>query len=137
MTGAIHRGGCQCGAVRFVASGQASNVGYCHCRICQRTTGAPVTVWGDWDVQRFRFTSKQHPRVFASSTHGRRWFCEQCGASIGYMDERAPRTVEINILALDEPGLIAPAYHSWTSSRVAWFEIADSLPRHGEGRPEE
>ncbi|WP_158230059.1 GFA family protein [Sphingobium fuliginis] len=34
-------GGCACGALRFIARGDASRVGLCHCLVCQRAHGAP------------------------------------------------------------------------------------------------
>lgn len=136
MNDSIRRGGCQCGAIRFVATGPAGDVAYCHCRTCQRTTGAPLTAWGDWEVQRFRFTSKEQPRVFASSATGERWFCGQCGSSIAFFDRQRPNIVEINLLALDDPATVQPTRHSWTSRRIAWFEIGDKLPRFDEEPPQ-
>jgi hypothetical protein len=37
-------GGCLCGAVRFVATGQPKGIYWCHCQSCRRHTGAPVVV---------------------------------------------------------------------------------------------
>jgi hypothetical protein len=28
--------------------------------------------------------------------------------------------------------IIRPSYHIWVASRIAWFDIADDLPRHSE-----
>ena len=38
-------GGCLCGAVRYAALGPPVDAGYCHCRICQRSSGTPVLTW--------------------------------------------------------------------------------------------
>src|SRR6266700_3061027 len=37
-------GGCLCGAVRFVATGQPESVAWCHCESCRKHSGAPVSV---------------------------------------------------------------------------------------------
>ena len=38
-------GGCLCGAVRFVATGQPESVAWCHCQSCRKHSGAPVSVF--------------------------------------------------------------------------------------------
>ena len=38
-------GGCLCGAVRYRISAEPHHAGYCHCRMCQRSAGAPVVAW--------------------------------------------------------------------------------------------
>ncbi|WP_119460186.1 GFA family protein [Rhodospirillaceae bacterium SYSU D60014] len=38
-------GGCLCGAIRYRVSTPPLQAGYCHCRLCQRSTGAPVLSW--------------------------------------------------------------------------------------------
>jgi hypothetical protein len=35
-----YEGGCLCGKVRFRVAAEAIETGYCHCRMCQRNTGA-------------------------------------------------------------------------------------------------
>jgi len=38
-------GGCLCGAVRFVATGQPKWVSWSHCQSCRKHGGAPVSVF--------------------------------------------------------------------------------------------
>ena len=42
-------GGCLCGAVRFLATGQPKGVYWCHCQSCRRHSGAPVSVFVAFD----------------------------------------------------------------------------------------
>jgi hypothetical protein len=37
-------GGCLCGAVRYDAEVYLKQAQYCHCRTCQRSSGAPVEI---------------------------------------------------------------------------------------------
>ena len=41
---AVHEGGCICGAVRYETEGDPLRVTICHCRWCQRATGAAYMV---------------------------------------------------------------------------------------------
>ena len=38
-------GGCLCGAIRYRVDGEVEDSAYCHCRTCQRQSGAPVVAW--------------------------------------------------------------------------------------------
>ena len=38
-------GGCLCGALRYRLDAAPLDIGYCHCSMCRRSTGAPVLAW--------------------------------------------------------------------------------------------
>src|SRR5580765_6540261 len=38
-------GGCMCGAVRYELKSEPFDCGWCHCRTCQLTSGAPAMVF--------------------------------------------------------------------------------------------
>jgi len=49
-------GGCLCGKVRFRVTAPPFDSGYCHCRMCQRSSGAPLQVSAEFPVDGFELT---------------------------------------------------------------------------------
>jgi hypothetical protein len=112
-------GGCLCGKVRIVASGQPYRVGLCHCLDCRKHHGAlffaaaifpetAVTIDGD------------------TSDYRGRHFCPACGSSVF---ARHGDEVEVHLGALDEPNQFMPTYECWIIRREAWLA---ALPRQYE-----
>lgn len=129
-----HVGGCLCGAVRYRA-GEPVDAGYCHCRLCQRSSGAPVLAWVSFPGEAFAY-EKGAPATYRSSENGRRDFCRDCGTQIAFRDARTDERIDVNMATLDDPGSIRPEYHTWIGSRIPWFEIADDLPRYEDDGPD-
>lgn len=127
-------GGCACGALRFSASAEPVDAGYCHCKLCQRTTGAPVLAWVSYPTDSFSYTRGQ-PKLFHSSEHGQREFCADCGTQIAYRGLQGVGTVEVNVGSLDDTEQVQPLYHIWCDSRISWFDTADTLPRFPRSKP--
>ena len=124
-------GGCLCGAVRYRIDAAPVDAGYCHCRMCQRASGAPVVAWLIVPRAGFAWVDGE-PGLYRSSAGAERLFCRTCGSqlasrSIGQSDE-----LEVTLASLDKPAEIRPTHHIWTASRIAWFDVADDLPRHLE-----
>jgi hypothetical protein len=127
-------GGCLCGHLRYEAS-DPIDAGYCHCRLCQRASGAPVLAWASLPTTSFSY-SQGRPATYSSSASGRRDFCATCGTQIAFRDEATPNLIDVNIASLDEPALIPPQYHIWLESRIPWFETDDDLPRYADNGPD-
>jgi hypothetical protein len=130
-------GGCFCGALRYRVDGPPIDAGYCHCRMCQRASGAPVLAWGHWPRDAFRWLGGGEPAVLVSSADCRRLFCGRCGTHLLFRDATDPGVVDLNLATLDDPSAVRPEYHIWTESRIPWFELADALPRYPDGAVEE
>lgn len=126
-------GGCACGAVRYSLASVPFDAGYCHCRICQLTAGAPAMVFAT--VPRDDFVVKGAPKRRRSSDSGERWFCGDCGTPLAMTVDHQPGTIDFAIATLDIPGAIPPGFHIWDASRIGWFGTADDLPRHAQFRP--
>ncbi|AOK58363.1 GFA family protein [Burkholderia ubonensis] len=125
-------GGCACGAIRYRIRHIPTDAGFCHCRLCQKTTGAAVLASASLPLDAFEYLSGE-PVVYASSAWGERRFCGRCGAQLEYRLRHAPRTVEINYATLDDPSRIRAAWHIWYASRFPGIEIGDDLPKHDDG----
>lgn len=126
-------GGCLCGAVRYVCNALPFDADHCHCRMCQRMTGAVVASWMDFKRQQVELTSGKIEE-FASSEFARRGFCAKCGSSLSYRDTRYEDYFTLSIASLDNPDLVKVNYHIHTDSKVAWFNIEDDCPRYAKGQ---
>ena len=69
-----HEGGCLCGKVRFRVTAEALDSGYCHCRMCQRNSGAPVVAWVTFPRTGFAWIAGKAAE-YPSSAHAKRLFC--------------------------------------------------------------
>ena len=133
-----HEGGCRCGAVRFSANAEPHFTSYCHCEDCRRSTGAPVAAFVGF------YRSEVDWSADATASYSRppatRLFCPQCGAPIGYRDDRLPDRIYFYTGAMDEPERFAPAQHAYAGEQLPWLALADDLPRQQATtvrRPEE
>jgi hypothetical protein len=50
--------------------------------------------------------------------------------------DHQPDTIDFTLGSLDRPEAVTPGYHLFFASRVAWFDVRDSLPRHERFRPD-
>lgn len=130
----ILEGGCLCGAIRYSVQLPIVDSGYCHCKTCRRASGAPVVAWLSVPPAQLTLV-KGAPRRFHSSARGQRDFCPDCGAQLFFRGEHA-ELVDITNASLDDPDRVTPEYHIWRKSRIAWFDTADSLPRHDDSGPD-
>jgi hypothetical protein len=127
-------GGCLCGALQFESSAEPVDSGYCHCRLCQRSTGAPVLAYVSFPVASFRYIAGA-PAIYPSSERGAREFCAKCGTQIAFRASVNTTTVDVNVGALDRAGDFPPRKHIYCASAVPWLTLYDKLPRYDEGVP--
>ena len=122
-------GGCQCGNVRYVAEGEPLHHAICHCYDCRRSAGAPMVGWIAFKSDGVSVT-KGEPKVHASSEHGRRHFCADCGTGLFYTNEAVlPGITDIQSGTLDDPDSLPPSAHIHTADRIAWMNDIGSLPQ--------
>ncbi len=123
-------GGCHCGAVRYEVEGEPEHVALCHCRDCQRASGAPAVAWGAFPKSAFRVLCGE-ARTRNSSGQSMRSFCSECGSSLWFVNEEyLPGIVDIQVATLDEPDVLAPMIQIQTAERIGWMKDAHALPEH-------
>ncbi|HEY3731813.1 MAG TPA: GFA family protein [Steroidobacteraceae bacterium] len=126
-------GGCLCGQVRYEASGDVTNLCFCHCTSCRRAAGAPMVPWGSFEVERFRIVRGQ-PAQYCSSPGVRRGFCGQCGTTLTYFHEQRADELDVTLASLDVPGVLRPEVHIWVEDKLPWVVIADGRPQFAKTR---
>lgn len=119
-------GRCECGAVRFRASGARPTVTFCHCSQCRRTSGH------HWAATRapfdqLVFEAAETLTWYASSDWARRGFCSACGSSLFY---RVNGEDGIGIAAgsLDAPTGLRPGKHIFCASAGDYYTISQDAP---------
>ena len=130
-------GGCLGGRVRYTAEGPALFGVLCHCRDCQRASGAGhVPVVG---VSKADFSGTGDPKSYASiGGSGRtsvRAFCPDCGSLLFGTLKLAPDMVTIYVGSLDEPSVFVPDASMFARSRHEWDIGAKALPEFPEAPP--
>jgi len=125
-------GSCQCRAVRFEIAVPTLFCAHCHCSMCRKHHGAGFVTWFAVPRDQFEWVAGDDRLVRrASSDHGTRSFCGDCGSPLFYESTRRPDTIDIALASMDAPIDRAPQMHAYFSDRASWVHVEDSLPRLG------
>ena len=125
------RGGCLCGAVRYMARGTPHHACHCHCTMCRKAAGAPMVTFASFPTGDFEITEGA-VRWYRSSELARRGFCGDCGSALFFRSDAALGEIDIAVATLDDPERITPEAHIWATTRLSWLRLDDGLPRYRE-----
>ena len=119
-------GGCQCGAIRFALTAAPVKISICHCRMCQKASGAPFASFADIEKRDFSWT-RGKPAAFKSSTIAERDFCRDCGTPLSFRRIDGER-IEIMTGTFDRPDRVIPTRQYGTESRLGWVVGIANMP---------
>ena len=135
--GQTFTGGCLCGAVRYEARGQPVFAGHCHCRDCQRATGAGHASYMGMPRQQVKVSGET--RMFSiladSGLPANRLFCPTCGSQIMAADSATPDIITIFAGTLDDTSLFNPQAAIYVRSRPHWDRTIHALPEFEAAPP--
>jgi hypothetical protein len=123
-------GGCLCGKVRYEAQVFLKSGYYCHCRICQKSSGQPLDISVPIKAGTLVFTGSK-PKYYVSSQHGKRGFCEDCGARLSWqaLDPQNDWMTNVTVGSLDNSTEVEPIVHIFVETKLPWHNIDDTLPK--------
>jgi hypothetical protein len=117
-------GGCLCGAVHFVATGQPKWVAWRHRQSCRRDSGAPVSVFVAFEPPAYVVTEGEITK-FASSAGVERGFCARCGSPLTCERGRRPGETHFHAGAFDQAAKLGPTRHMYPEERLPWLRLGD------------
>jgi len=127
-----YTGGCACRAIRYESPVAPMFTWICHCRECQRSTGAGGAVNTVFDATDLKFTEgqpKYHQDTGTSGQKTHRGFCPECGSPIAAKADMFPQIQGISAASFDEPERLKLVANIWTSTAPPWDHLAPDLAR--------
>jgi hypothetical protein len=126
MSGTVEQfeGGCLCGGVRFVATGQPSGAFWCHCQSCRKHTGAPVSVFVEFDREAYTITKGEITRFESTPGKTRRGFCATCGSTLTCETFLLPKGYSFSCRCLRSAPLFQPTRTFFAEEHLPWLRIS-------------
>lgn len=123
-------GSCMCGAVRYQLSEAIRFALFCHCRDCQRITGAGHSALFGATRQTTRITGAVSRFEYQADSGATMTsaVCAKCGNPIFKLSSRHEALYFFHAATLDQPELFNPRRAVWTRSAQPWDAIPSDLP---------
>jgi hypothetical protein len=120
------KGGCLCGAVRYITNVAPEFVALCHCIDCQKHTGSAfaIGIRLPKTALHLQGTIKTFSSLGDSGNPILRYFCPECGSSIYDEPTARPGKINLNAGTLDDPSLVVPTLEIWCDSALPWVQLA-------------
>jgi hypothetical protein len=125
-------GGCTCRRVRFRLVSAPLFVHCCHCRWCQRETGSAFAVNALIEADRVELAAGVPEVIETPSNSGKGQKISRCPVCrIALWSNYAgagDRARFVRVGTLDDPGLLPPDIHIFTSSKLPWVVLPTDTP---------
>ncbi len=125
-------GGCDCRALRYRMESAPMFVHCCHCRWCQRESGASYALNALIESDRLTILCGQAQMVRTPSQSGRGQDVARCPACrIALWSHYAgagPYISFVRVGTLDRPDALSPDVHIYTASKQPWVRLDPGVP---------
>lgn len=125
-------GGCTCGRVRYRLTRAPLYVHCCHCRWCQRETGAAFALNAMIESRYVKLLNGDPVQVETPSNSGKGQKivrCPSCQIAVWSHYAGAGDALSfVRVGTLDEPDALPPDIHIYTASKQAWVKLPADKP---------
>src|SRR5216117_788337 len=129
-------GGCTCRFVRYRLTSRPLFVHCCHCRWCQRETGASFALNAMIEADRVELLQGEVEVVATPSLSGKGQKisrCPRCRIAVWSNYAGAGDAVRfVRVGTLDEPDRLPPDVHIFTASKQPWVVLPPNIPAFEE-----
>ncbi len=125
-------GGCACGEVRYRMERRPLFVNCCHCRWCQRESGAAFALNAMVESENITLLGAPPEVVDTPSNSGKGqqiMRCPQCQVALWSHYRTAKEALSfIRVGTLDDPDQLPPDIHIYTESKQPWVVLEAHIP---------
>jgi hypothetical protein len=125
-------GGCTCGAVRYRMTGRPLFVHCCHCRWCQRESGASFALNAMIETDRLTLLQGALETVDTPSASGlgqKILRCPFCRTALwSHYAGAGTKLAFVRVGTLDDPDRFPPDIHIFTASKQPWVVLPPGVP---------
>ena len=125
-------GGCDCRQIRYRLRTAPLFVHCCHCRWCQRESGAAFALNAMIEADRVELLAGDPAVVDTPSESGkgqRIARCPRCSVAVWSNYAGAgPRVHFVRVGTLDEPDALPPDIHIFTGTKQPWLQLPAGVP---------
>ena len=129
-------GGCACRHVRYRMASEPLFVHCCHCRSCQRETGASFALNALIETDRVQLLRGEVAVIDTPSDSGKGQKvsrCPKCHVTVWSNYAGTGDAVRfVRVGTLDEPDRLPPDIHIYTASKQPWVVLAPNIPAVAE-----
>lgn len=120
-------GSCLCGAVKYETTGDPMAMAVCHCRNCQKQSGAPFSANVVFlkDQVAFEGELATYEDQGDNGNKVQRRFCGKCGSPI--VSELSSGLLAMKAGTVDDTSSLTPAVQLWCDSKQDWLELAGDI----------
>jgi len=128
---------CHCGQLKAIATGEPERVYVCHCKSCQRRTGAVVHSGSSWLKSQVLIEGehKIYGRPGDSGFEIRFHFCPDCGTSVFWEGDRSPANCGIAIGCFADPNFPPPLASTYEDAMHPWLGVTTAQEHFPGARP--
>ena len=125
-------GGCDCGHVRYRMETAPLFVHCCHCRWCQRESGASFALNAMIEADRVTVLAAEPEIVHTPSASGQGQDiarCPRCRIAVwSHYAGAGPVIRFVRVGTLDDPDALPPDIHIFTASKQPWVVLPPGVP---------
>ena len=126
-------GGCDCRTIRYRLESRPLFVNCCHCRWCQRETGTAFALNAMIETERVTKLAGVPEMVNTPSASGKGQQiarCPSCRIAVwSHYGGGGPHVSFVRVGTLDNPDLLPPDIHIFTSTKQPWVVIPEGMPK--------
>jgi len=130
----VLEGGCTCRRVRYRLTRKPLIVHCCHCRWCQRETGAAFALNAMLESEAVSLLSGDPERVLTPSNSGKGQVivrCPVCHIAVwSHYAGAGDKTSFVRVGTLDNPDALPPDVHIFTASKQPWVILPPTTPAY-------